>query len=322
MKSVSAVSPSLRHYLTENCIEDELANVLVAVAEACGEISNQLKLLPLVEQEKDFNRSINVQGEEQKPMDLIANDIFLSKLKTMVAACASEEEDSIVQGDSIRRYEIAFDPLDGSSNLDVSVPTGTIFGIAQHSPSHPFSSSGRSLKAAGYAIYSSCTELVISLGKEVVGFTLHDDTFRISRPQMVCPPRGPYYSLNEAREPDWPEGLRRWINDAKRGNTPAQTLYSSRYVCSLCADVHRTILKGGWAGNPRPHLRLLYEAAPLAFVMEAAGGLGSDGDQNLLDIVPSAGLHDRVCVFLGSKLDVEDLIAYGDVQQKSRRYNF
>merc|ERR1712238_478170 len=114
-------------------------------------------------------------------------------------------------------------------------------------------------------------------------------------------------------EPDWPDGLRRWIHDAKRGLTPSKTKYSSRYVCSLCADVHRTILKGGWAGNPRPHLRLLYEAAPLAHVVEGCGGRGSDGVKNLLDVTApplvgggggsrggGGGLHHRVPVFLGS----------------------
>ena len=175
-------------------------------------------------------------------------------------------------------------------------------------------------------MYSSSTELVISLGTETVGFTLdpaHEstgaDAFRLSRAQITCPEFGPYYSLNEAREPDWPDGLRRWIRDAKSGATAAKSKYSSRYVCSLCADVHRTLLKGGWAGNPRPHLRLLYEAAPLAFVTEAAGGKGSDGTRNLLDIEPT-GLHDRVSVFLGGLGDIEDLESYGDVQQAAQTY--
>lgn len=317
-----AVAPAtLREYLLEKNVDEELASVVLAAGEACCEISNELRTLPLKQNDQTGAPNINIQGEEQTTIDIVANDIFLARMKAIVAACASEEEDSVVPGDSTKRYKIAFDPLDGSSNLDVSMPTGTIFGIAPHVPSRPFSASGRSLVAAGYAIYSSCTELVISIENETVGFTLtNDGTFELSRAPILCPPRGPYYSLNEAREPDWPSGLRRWIHDAKRGNTPSKQKYSSRYVCSLCADVHRTLLQGGWAGNPRPHLRLLYEAAPLAFVLQAAGGLGSDGTRNLLDIAPSNGIHDRVCVFLGSKLDVEDLISYGDVQQAPQKY--
>jgi len=149
-----------------------------------------------------------------------------------------------------------------------------------------------------------------------------DDEFRLSRRLIRCPRRGPYYSLNEAREPDWPDGLRRWVQDARNGDTPASTKYSSRYVCSLVADFHRTLLKGGWAGNPRPRLRLLHEAAPLAFVARAAGGTGSDGIRNLLDVCPAAQqLHQRTCVFFGSVDDVDDLVVkYGDVQQDSKRY--
>lgn len=137
---------------------------------------------------------------------------------------------------------------------------------------------------------------------------------------MMCPSNGPYYSLNEGREPDWPHGLRQWIYDAKRGQTPLKTTFSSRYICSLCADFHRTLIKGGWAGNPRPHLRLLYEALPLAHIVEACGGKGSDGVQNLLDLSPST-LHERCCVFLGSIDVINDLESYGDIQQGTKRYN-
>ena len=112
----------------------------------------------------------------------------------------------------------------------------------------------------------------------------------LSRPALACPSRGPYYSLNDAREPDWPEGLRRWVSDAKRGQLPSGTKFSSRYVCALVADVHRTLLRGGWAGNPRPHLRLLYEAMPLAHIAHACGGRASDGERDILDIEPT-GLH-------------------------------
>ncbi len=338
------VTVSLRDYLEDRIqqktLEKDLAEVLLGVAKSCAEVSRRLKTHTL-DHNSAMVTSINVQGEQQKGMDVVANDIFVQNLHSIdsVAAMASEEEEDVIYTKNNNQnnpclYEIAFDPLDGSGNLDVNLPTGSIFGIAE-SFAHAFSKPGSDLVASGYALYSSSTELVVSLGKNqpVMGFTLVDNTskdsidneedsfgFVLSRKAIQCPPQGPYYSLNEAREPDWPDGLRQWIHDSKQGKTQTGQTYSSRYVCSLCADFHRTLLQGGWAGNPRPHLRLLYEAAPLAFLMESAGGRGSDGRQNLLEIVPE-GLHDRVCVFLGSREDIDDLESYGNIQQvQAKRY--
>ena len=374
--TANADTISIREYLDNQIdqghIDRDLGSVLMGVAESCSEVSGLLKTHTL-----DYNNdsddsavttTVNVQGEQQKKMDVVANDVFVQTLKSVnsLVAMASEEEEAVIytgndpssnhddnDNSSVdkKSFEIAFDPLDGSGNLDVNLPTGSIFGIAETSASdghRPFSRPGTALVASGYALYSSSTELVISLGKNhpdgVLGFTLVENlidngstndssleptpsasssshTFVLSRKNIRCPAHGPYYSLNEAREPDWPDGLKRWISDSKRGHTTTQKLYSSRYVCSLCADFHRTLLQGGWAGNPRPHLRLLYEAAPLAHVVEAAGGSGSDGTQRLLEILPTTGLHDRVCVFLGSRDDIEDLESYGDIQQvQSKRY--
>lgn len=372
LRSVS-LKEYLDHQISSGTIDSDLCDVLMGVAKSCAEVSGKLKTHTLDQNNMamDIATTVNVQGEQQKGMDVVANDIFLQNLGAIraVGAMASEEEESVVYGNGCatndvdadvdanagananadandapsngRRYEIAFDPLDGSGNLDVNLPTGSIFGIADFDDDDddtatPFSRPGSALVASGYALYSASTEFVVSFGTDhpcgVVGFTLVDgdsnddddnpnNHFVLSRPNIRCPSRGPYYSLNEAREPDWPDGLRKWMFDAKRGATTTCQTYSSRYVCSLCADVHRTLLEGGWAGNPRPHLRLLYEAAPLAHLMEAAGGKGSDGIRNLLDIPPS-GLHDRVCVFLGSHDDICDLESYGDVQQtQAKRYD-
>ena len=301
----------------------QLSHVLLAAASACEEISRQLRVLSL-SSPAERGGSINVQGEVQKGMDVIANDVFIGALTGHVAAMASEEDEAVIQGVGNRQYEIAFDPLDGSSNLDSNLPTGTIFGVFTHTQGAPFEGSGRDkLVAAGYALYSASTELVLSLGggRVAMGFTFDPSRgeFVLSRPSIACPAHGPYYSVNDAREPDWPEGLRRWVRDAKRGNVPSGTKFSARYVCALVADVHRALLQGGWAGNPRPHLRLLYEAAPLAHIVEACGGAASDGVQDILDIEPR-GLHDRVHLFLGSKSDVAELVAYGDVQQQKTVY--
>ena len=319
---------SLTDYLKEEEVDKHLSRVIEAAAAACSQVANELRSLPMLDDINEDSGGINVQGEEQKGMDVRANIIFLQKLNPVVASMVSEEEDIVVGTNGDMKYSIAFDPLDGSSNLDITSPTGSIFGIYRHKNNGANGScfeipARSSLVAAGYTVYSSATELVLAgIGKGVVGFSLdiEDDTFRCSRPNMVCPDRGPYYSLNEAREPDWPSGLRRWITDAKRGQTPSGYKYSARYVCSLTADVHRTLLKGGWAGNPRPHLRLLYESAPLAFILESAGGKGVDGVSNLLDIKPNS-LHHRVSTFLGSKFDIDDLEAYGSIQQNSKSYD-
>jgi fructose-1,6-bisphosphatase I len=358
LSSPTTFGVTFEEYLDEQIskgrIDRGLYDVMVAVAESCADVSYSLKTHAL-KNYSNITTTVNVQGEQQKRMDVFANDIFIRNLEYVnaVAAMASEEEEAVIYGKGngssngngdnnnasasggTRSYEIAFDPLDGSGNLDVNLPTGSIFGIApfgRNGNERPFSRPGSALVASGYALYSSSTELVVSFGNDhpdgVVGFTLDESwdydersfVFLLSRIGIRCPPHGPYYSLNEAREPDWPNGLKRWISDAKRGITPTGRTYSSRYVCSLCADLHRTLLEGGWAGNPRPHLRLLYEAAPLAFLIEAAGGRGSDGTKDLLEIEPG-GLHDRVCVFLGSKEDIDDLESYGDIQQlQAKRY--
>mmetsp|Transcript_6983 Transcript_6983/g.20940 ORF Transcript_6983/g.20940 Transcript_6983/m.20940 type:complete len:386 (-) Transcript_6983:206-1363(-) len=337
---------NLPAYLEDSRIDPQLQEVICSVADACADISTRLQKLPIdnaamAKRGENLSLSdfgVNIHGEKQKGMDIAANDLFINHVKGSVAAMASEEEDDIIFGeregiDGEISYEVAFDPLDGSSNLEISIPTGTIFGIASYNRTAPFSSPGRALLAAGYSVYSSSFEFVLSLGVSgsmgAAGFTFDPtreqqnraaDRFILTRPSILCPSHGPYYSLNSGREPDWPEGLKRWIHDAKRGHTPSGTVFSARYVCSLCADVHRTLIKGGWAGNPRPHLRLLYEAAPLAAVAEACQGRGSDGKQNILDIVPE-GLHDRVHVFIGSAGDVLELEAYGDVQQTSKTYH-
>lgn len=325
--SFSPQHVTLSAYLNEKALDSNLIDLITACSSACATISERLSTLPIQSctEYVDIDRGINVQGEEQKAMDVISNNIFKNCVQEYAAALASEEEDDIIPGNGTK-YEIAFDPLDGSSNVDVNAATGSIFGISPFiSMDKSFTSSGRSLVAAGYSVYSSSTELVISLGPSgslgACGFTLdiHSKEWILTREKLSCPLQGAYYSLNEGREPDWPDGLKKWVHDAKRGQTPSGTTYSSRYICSLCADVHRTIIKGGWAGNPRPHLRLLYEGAPLSHVVEACGGRGSDGTQDLLDIIPKS-LHHRTSVFIGSKQDIDELESYGNIRQSAKSY--
>jgi fructose-1,6-bisphosphatase I len=262
--------------------------------------------------------SINVQGEEQKKLDVIANDVLKNALRWSgkLGTLASEEEDTPILVDNFGnavfsgeiiveeegRYVAVFDPLDGSSNVDANIPTGTIFGIfsrndecdidgieleedAEQRCLQDTMQPGKNLVAAGYCLYSSATTLVFTLGCGVFGFTL-DETigeFRLTHPNMVIPTRGSVYSFNEANRWDWDEPLRDYIADIQQGRGDTGKRYTARYVGSMVADVHRTLLYGGIFGypadkkNPNGKLRLLYEAAPMSFLLEQAGGLALTG---------------------------------------------
>ncbi|KAH8086037.1 fructose 1,6-bisphosphate 1-phosphatase [Aureococcus anophagefferens] len=258
----AALQPTLRAALHREKWDVELVAIVEATADCCVAIADRLATLPLTDQTE--TRSVNVQGEAQQPMGVWCGAAMTAALRPLAASLASEEADAEIAGAA---------------------------------------GNGRdALAAAGYALYSASTELVVArAGGPAAPSSPAASSAR--RRRRAAP--GPT-TRNDAREPDWPPGLRRWVADAKRGATPASAKYSSRYVCSLVADVHRTLLKGGWAGNPRPHLRLLYEAAPLALVAEGAGAYASDGAGNVLD-VPVAELHERVPLFLGSVDDVRDL---------------
>lgn len=244
-----------------------------------------------------------------------------------------------------------FDPLDGSRNLDVAIPTGTIFGFydGAEAPQGVAGAAaddaddndggggpldalalqpGSRLVAAGYALYSSATVLALTVGGGRLAMFHLDPSSSPSSGgggggggewvlvdgDVRIPRRGQIYSLNDARQFDWPAGLRRYVDAVRRGEGETGKQYSARYVCSLVADLHRTILQGGWCGNPRPHLRLVYEGNPLAMVVEQAGGRASDGARRVLGIEPEA-LHQRLPLFMGSEDDVAELESYGDVQQ-------
>ncbi|XP_020582228.1 uncharacterized protein LOC110025886 isoform X2 [Phalaenopsis equestris] len=236
-----------------------------------------------------------------KPLDLVSNDIILSTLKSSgkVAVIASEEDDLPVWITDDGPFVVVADPLDGSRNIDVSIPTGTIFGIynrleeLDHLPIEEKAQlnalqSGNRLVAAGYALYSSATILCFSFGSGTHAFTLDRSTgdFVLTHPFMRIPPRGQIYSVNDARYFDWPNGLRQYIDTVRQGKGQFPKKYSARYICSLVADFHRTLIYGGIAMNPRDHLRLVYEANPLSFLVEHAGGRGSDGKTRILSIQP------------------------------------
>jgi fructose-1,6-bisphosphatase I len=263
----------------------------------------------------------NVQGETQQKLDVYANEALLHCLgvRDSVATLISEENDEPVtfgREPDTGKYVIVFDPLDGSSNIDVNVNVGTIFSIYRRKGD--FSAGGvesvlqpgSCQLAAGYVLYGPSTVLVYTAGRGVFGFTL-DPTigaFVLSHEQMKMPAQGKYYSCNEANIDLFPEHYRAYIHALRAPVTGAA--YSSRYIGSLVADFHRTLLKGGvflyppTESHPSGKLRLLYEANPLALIAEQAGGIATSGDEPILDIIPK-GIHQRTPLVIGGRSEVE-----------------
>jgi fructose-1,6-bisphosphatase I len=264
--------------------------------------------------------SSNIHGEQQQKLDVFANEKMIQALDHTgkICAMASEEVDDIINIPSKYpkgKYLVVFDPLDGSSNIDVNISIGTIFGVYKRVSSEgdgfiqDFIQPGRNLVAAGYVIYGSSTMFVYTTGRGVNGFTLDPSVgeFLLSHENMVTPEFGSIYSINEANYHKWDERIRNYVEHLKNLK---ERQYTSRYIGSLVADFHRNLLKGGvflYPGdnkNPRGKLRLLYEACPLAFIVEQAGGLAVDGDNNILDIIPE-NLHQKTPLIIGSKFEVE-----------------
>ncbi|WP_081426618.1 class 1 fructose-bisphosphatase [Sorangium cellulosum] len=270
-----------------------------------------------------YTGQTNVQGEIVQKLDEVANETLLSALgrRGHCAAVVSEElgDMRLLSTDPRAKYIIVVDPLDGSSNIDVNISIGTIFGVLRKSDAKmgadpsDFLRPGRDLVAAGYVLYGSSTLLVITTGLGGVhGFT-YDPTvgeFFLSHENIRIPERGSTYSVNEGHSARWPEDVRRWNAWIKEDSEREGRPYGARYVGSLVADAHRTLLKGGIFAYPADRsgqgkLRLLYEANPFAFIFEAAGGKASTGSHRILDLVPQS-LHERVPLVLGSPRDVED----------------
>ncbi len=269
-----------------------------------------------------YTGEVNVQGERVMKLDEEANQTLIETLRHRghCAAVASEELDeiSVFTSNPRAKYIVMFDPLDGSSNIDVNISIGTIFGVLRRpegatTPSEAeFLRPGRELAAAGYVIYGSSTMLVLSTGQDrgVHGFT-YDPTvgeFLLSHPDIRVPEQGSTYSINEGNTARWTEPVRRWNQWIKEESDDGRP-YGARYVGTLVADAHRTLLRGGIFAypadkkSPEGKLRLLYEANPFAFLFEAAGGAATDGTRSILDIEP-AKLHARTALVVGSKRDV------------------
>jgi fructose-1,6-bisphosphatase I len=270
-----------------------------------------------------YTGKTNIQGEEVHALDEEADEILVELLGSSghFGMLVSEERDSVIateHGHSDAKYLVAFDPLDGSTNLGSNIPVGTIFGIFrkkdEHRPakSDDFLQNGRKLVGAGYSVYGAKTSFVYSCGDGVHGFTLDHDIgeFVLTEENMRVPDRGSTYSVNEGYSSLWSKEVLTFISELKSDNKAQGTPYNGRYVGSLVADFDRTLRKGGVflhpanSKRPRGKLRLLYECLPLSFIVEAAGGRATDGHRSVLDITPK-DIHERCPFIVGSKFEVE-----------------
>ncbi|GAC1581503.1 MAG: class 1 fructose-bisphosphatase [Candidatus Elarobacter sp.] len=287
--------------------------------------------------------AVNVQDETQKPLDVIANDIMLRECEWggQLLGMASEELEhpySIPARYPRGRYLLVFDPLDGSSNLDVNVTVGTIFSVlrAPEGVTEPveadFLQPGTSQVAAGFALYGATSMIVITLGAGVHGFTLDREigAYTLTHPDMRIPTEAREFAINASNERFWEPPVRHYVDECIQGRTgPRGADYNMRWVASLVAEVYRILVRGGLFMYPRDtkdpakagKLRLLYEANPMAMIVEAAGGAASTGRGRVLDLIPTS-LHQRVPLLLGSRSEVERLCSYHDAYDRGEELVF
>jgi fructose-1,6-bisphosphatase I len=303
----------------------ELSGILYDMALAAKLIANKVRRAGLVDILGSAD-SENVQGEEQQKLDVFANETIIKAMDHggRLCAMASEEEPDVIgipEGFKCGKYVLCFDPLDGSSNIDVNVPVGTIFSVMRKitrgnkGELEDMLQPGRRQVAAGYIIYGSSTMLVYTTGQGAHGFTLDPSIgeFLLSHPNIRIPGRARYLSVNDSYEQDWSEQVKALMR-RYRGLDGEQRALSVRYVGSLVADFHRNLLGGGvfcYPSNrksPRGKLRLLYEASPLSFIAEQAGGLATDGTTRIMDLQPTE-LHQRTPLYIGSRTEVETATA-------------
>ncbi len=310
----------------------ELTDLLNDVAFAAKLVRREVVRAGLVDI-LGFAGSTNVQGEEVKKLDLFANEKIISAIGQhgRFAIMGSEENEGIIipPKNETGSYALLFDPLDGSSNIDVNVSVGTIFSIFKLKGEDPVKASisdclqhGYEQVAAGYVIYGSSVVMVYTTGHGVHGFT-YDPTigeFLLSHENIITPKSGKYYSINEGSYAQFNEGTKRYLDYIKEEDKATNRPYSTRYIGSLVADFHRNLLTGGIFIYPpttkhlNGKLRLMYEANPLAFICEQAGGRATNGRDRILDIQPTE-LHQRTPLYIGS---VDDVIVAEEFEQGVR----
>jgi fructose-1,6-bisphosphatase I len=306
----------------------ELSALLSQLAFAAKRISRILSSAGLTDV-LGASGEINAQGEQQQKLDALANEVFLEAFAygQLIPIVVTEEMDlpaHLPENVESGKYIVFLDPLDGSSNLDVNGGVGSIFSVRRlsgrgevRSEADLMARISQEQVVAGYFLYGPSTTLVYTEGRRVHGFTLDPGIgeFLLSHPEMRIPEHGPYYGANEGTVHDWESGPRRFLEWARESDPATGRPYSTRYSGALVSDFHRIVLKGGiyiypaTGKMPNGKIRLMYEAAPLALVAEAAGGAASDGRRRILDIAPTRN-HERTPIYLGSKGDVARVDAY------------
>jgi fructose-1,6-bisphosphatase I len=301
----------------------EFSSVLMDIALASKMINREVVRAGLVDV-LGYTGGENVHGEKVQKLDLFAHQTITRVLGStgQLAVLASEEDENVIpvpEGQRVGKYVVNFDPLDGSSNINANVNIGTIFSVLPRITRRGGGTLTDCLQpgirqlCAGYVMYGSSTMLVYTTGHGVHGFTFEPSIgeYLLSHPDIRIPERGHVYSVNEGNYTQWSDGVKRYVDYLKMDDHATGRPYSSRYVGSLVADFHRNLLYGGiflYPGdrkNPNGKLRVLYEAAPLALIVEEAGGLASDGQNRIIEISP-ATLHQRTPLFLGSPEDVRE----------------
>lgn len=307
----------------------ELSSLLRDIGLAAKRVNVEVNKAGLVDILGDAGE-MNVQGEEVKKLDVFANNQFVGVLRHGIscAGIGSEELDDIVIFDdevsNNSKYVCLFDPLDGSSNIDVNVSIGTIFSVYRRvselgkpATEADFLQPGVKQVAAGYIIYGSSTMMVYATRRGVNGFTLDQSIgeFTLSHPNIKCPDTGKFYSVNHGNFFQYEEPVKKYITECQKKNKTNGGPYTQRYIGSMVADVHRNLIKGGIfmypaiLDKPKGKLRLLYECNPCAFIVEVAGGKATNGKQRILEVQPHA-LHQRSPFFAGSKLMMEELESF------------
>jgi fructose-1,6-bisphosphatase I len=328
----SSINTNFKQYLVSTkpkgaAIPAGLQDLLLAVVNTCSTLSHEVAQGALIGLLGSAG-SGNVQGEVQQKLDIIANDQLIDGVKgcKSLAGLASEEMELPVPVQGTGDYLLLFDPLDGSSNIDVNVSIGTIFSILKkQNPNAPlqtsdFLLSGRHQVAAGYVVYGPQTTMALTLGDGVVMFTLNKETgeFLLIKDAVTISPSTKEFAVNMSNMRHWAEPVRRYVEECLAGTTGARDKdFNMRWIASMVADVHRVLSRGGvfmypWdKRDPKKagKLRLMYEANPMSFLVEQAGGVSINGTQTIMDLQPT-GLHERVSVMLGSKEEIDRLKQY------------
>lgn len=327
---------TLRRFLTKQAnrsgLDPNLIFLIEDIASACRVIGNRLRNAAF-EGSHGLEGGTNVQGEDQKKLDVIADEVFaqICANSPRLAALVSEERDEVfwLKAPEAADYLLFYDPLDGSSNIDVNLSVGSIFSICtvEANGDCDVLKAGRKQHCAGYAIYGPTMMLVLTLGRGVYGFSCEYGTgdFRLTHPEMKIPAETAEFAINASRYRLWDHPVRRYVDECLAGVTGTRGRdFNLRWTASMVAEVHRILMRGGVFLYPADtgnramggKLRLLYEASPMAFLVEQAGGYATNGHSRILDIQPSSH-HQRVPVILGSVSEVKRLTEYHTADTKT-----